>query len=186
MTRYMIDFVENLEKTTKNGYRFFNRIFFPIQIQNHKIFSIHSLNLTRFLIHSMRSRGKINQILGDRTEEIIFYSIGALNITKTIPINNKLGIRVTDPDNKRIEFDIIVHNSNYLIVIESKHWLLSERNEVIIEIKKFERKIAWLNNNKNKFGFSKDLLILPIFYLPYPPFPKYNEVILLSSPGNIN
>ena len=81
------------------------------------------------------------------------------------------------------EIDVAGFKEEKVIVIESKFWESSNVSEIERELDKFERRLVVFKHNMDKHGFSKDMKVIPLFYNPWPPFPKYGNSGIIIIPS---
>ena len=67
--------------------------------------------------------------------------------------------------------------------MESKFWESSNVSEIEKELDKFEKRLILFEQNKDKYGFSSEQEVIPLFYNPWPPYPKYGRLGIILIPS---
>jgi len=123
--------------------------------------------------------GRAHNIKGEVFEEVLFN--GVSGYLKTLhPVNGSKLLRYPLP-NEKGDIDICGYNEDILIVIESKYWDAPNISSLEDELIKFESKIEYINEHLKDLGFDQNLEVHPIFYTPFPPYPKWNGILLIPS-----
>lgn len=123
--------------------------------------------------------GRAHNIKGKVFEEVLFNGVsGYLNTLH--PVNGSKLLRYQLP-NAKGDIDVGGYNEDILIVIESKNWDAPNISSLEEEIRNFESKIEYINENLEDLGFNQNLEVRPIFYTPFPPYPKWNDILLIPS-----
>ncbi|NVM56047.1 MAG: hypothetical protein HWN66_20280 [Candidatus Helarchaeota archaeon] len=125
--------------------------------------------------------GTIKNEKGKIMEEYIFIFLNAYNLITKHPLSGKSLIRVPHPEKGQEIADIIGYNSNNLVVIECKFWNIPFLHKLENELQKFENNIKYITQNLSKFGFNKNLNVIPIFYTPYAPYKSWNNIVIVPS-----
>lgn len=81
------------------------------------------------------------------------------------------------------EIDVAGFKKKKVVIIESKFWESSNVSEIERELDKFEKRLVVFEKNMDKHGFSKDMEVIPLFYNPWPPFPKYGKSGIIIIPS---
>lgn len=81
------------------------------------------------------------------------------------------------------EIDVAGFNEKKIVIVESKFWESSNVSEIEKELDKFEKRLILFEQNKDKYGFSSEQEVIPLFYNPWPPYPKYGRLGIILIPS---
>ncbi len=127
-------------------------------------------------------KGEYYRYIGETLENIIFSFVSAYSVNTDHPISGKPLVRVPHPEKQSEEIaDVMVYDSRYLVVIESKFREALTIEDLEVELARFLEKINYIKNNLAKFGLPEKLKIKPFFYVPYPPYSEWNGIKLIPS-----
>lgn len=129
-------------------------------------------------IHDSREYSKR---LGEAPEDWIYNVLNGYLDTNS-PISGEKLLRYK-LGKKKPEIDVIGYNDNKIVLVESKFWESSNVPEVEVELAQFEKRIEYFDQNRERYGFSKDQKIIPLFYFPWPPFPNYGKFNIALIPS---
>lgn len=126
--------------------------------------------------------GKALNFKGGVVEDYFFRFINAYNLSLDHPKTKRPLLRVQHPENPASEIaDIMGYNDKHVLVLECKFWNTPTLGELEKELSKFEEKLKYIQSNLKKFGFDKELKVLPIFYTPYAPYASWHGIPILPT-----
>jgi hypothetical protein len=126
--------------------------------------------------------GKALNFKGGVVEDYFFRFVNAYNLSLDDPRTGRPLLRVQHPENPSIEIaDIMGYNDKHVLVLECKFWNAPTLGELEEELSKFEEKLNYIQSNLKKFGFDKELKVVPIFYTPYAPYATWHRIPILPT-----
>jgi len=123
--------------------------------------------------------GKARNYKGSAIEDVMFNAITAY-LQTVHPRNGRKLRRYPLPDSMG-DVDVAGFDAKNLLLIEAKFWNSPTVGDLEEELDKFKRRFDYVQKNLAKLGFDNSLKVIPIFFTPYAPFPKFHEILLLPS-----
>jgi len=125
--------------------------------------------------------GRALNFQGEVVEDYFYRFANAYNICLNHPTSKQPLLRVKHPDLPIEIADIMGYNNSHVLALECKFWNAPTLSALEKELAKFEEKVKYIQENLDKFGLSKSLKVVPMFYTPYAPYPAWHKIRLLPT-----
>ncbi len=145
--------------------------------------SLFMLSVRTYKYTTSTNIGSAANYKGRAIEDVLFNGATAC-LQTTHPRNSRKLLRYQLPDGKG-DLDVAGFDKSNLLLIEAKFWDSPTIDSLEEELDKFMQRIEYVRQNLSKLGFEPGLKITPVFFTPYAPFPKWQEIILLPSISSI-
>ncbi len=145
--------------------------------------SLYMLSVRTYKYTTSTELGSAANYKGRAIEDVLFNGATAC-LQTTHPKNSRKLLRYQLPDGKG-DLDVAGFDKSNLLLIEAKFWDSPTVESLEEELDKFMQRIEYVRQNLSKLGFEPGLKITPVFFTPYAPFPKWQEIILLPSISSI-
>jgi len=124
--------------------------------------------------------GALN-LKGEVVEDYFYRYVNAYDLRVEHPTTGEPLVRVKHPDLSTEIADVMGYNKRNVLVLECKFWntpILLDLEEQLI---RFEEKVNYIESNLRKFGLDEKLEVVPIFYTPFAPYPRWHRIVIFPS-----
>jgi hypothetical protein len=142
--------------------------------------TIQMLQLSVYKWSGLPQVGKDLNFIGKMVEDLIFGLIQTFNGQTVHPITNEPLVRVVDPLTKEEFADVMIFDSDNIVIIESKFWDCPNLTDLEEQLENFRKKINIFSLNRKRLGFP-EANVHPVFYTPFPPYATWEGVQLIPS-----
>jgi uncharacterized Zn finger protein (UPF0148 family) len=142
--------------------------------------TIQMLQLSVYKWSGLPQVGKDLNFIGKMVEDLIFNLIQSFNGQTVHPITKEPLVRVIDPLTKEEIADIMIFDTNNIVIIESKFWDCPNLADLEEQLENFRKKTATFSLNRKRLGFP-EANVHPVFYTPFPPYSTWKGVQLIPS-----
>lgn len=125
--------------------------------------------------------GEALNLKGEVVEDYFHRFVNAYDLCVEHPTTGKPLVRVKHPDLNAEIADVMGYNKRNVLVLECKFWNTPFLLELEEELKRFEEKVNYIESNLRKFGLDGKMEVVPIFYTPFAPYPRWHRIIILPS-----
>jgi len=125
--------------------------------------------------------GRALNLKGEIVEGYFYRFVNAYDLSLKHPATGEPLIRVKHPDLPVEIADVMGHNDRNVLVLECKFWNVPLLLDLEKQLGKFEEKVKYIKSNLQKFSLDKELEVIPIFYTPYAPYPKWHGVLIVPT-----
>jgi hypothetical protein len=143
-------------------------------------FTILLLLLAVFKWSGLPQVGKALNYIGKTAERLVFSLIQSFEAETNHPVTGEPLIDVVNPDTREEIVDVAAYNDKFFVAIESKFWDCPLLADLENELKKFEKKVDFLESNIERLGFPRTKVI-PVFYTPFAPYASWQRIQLIPS-----